>query len=285
MIYLGKKQKLTVQRETPFGVYLAGPEAPKTEASLSVDSVLLPKVLVPAGTKVGDSLEVFISMDSEDRPVATMDCPPLELGGIAHLTVKAVTQIGAFLDWGLAKDLFLPYREQTHTVKAGDSLLVSLYIDKSGRLCATERIYPYLSTDSPYEKGNWVDGLLYEYLPNFGAFVAVDEKYSALIPNKELSGTPEAGVPVHARVSAKHPDGKLELSLRDTIPQQLDSDGISILKKLEDAGGFLPYHDKTDSETIKEVFGLSKNAFKRAIGHLYKAGTITISENGIKKNS
>lgn len=284
MIYLGKKQKLTVQRETPFGVYLVGPATEKTEASLSVDSVLLPKVLVPEGTKVGDALEVFISMDSEDRPVATIDCPPLELGGIAHLTVKAVTQIGAFLDWGLAKDLFLPYREQTHTVKAGDSLLVSLYIDKSGRLCATERIYPYLSTDSPYEKGNWVDGLLYEYLPNFGAFVAVDEKYSALIPNKELSGTPEAGIPVHARVSAKHPDGKLELSLRDTIPLQLDNDGAAILKKLETAGGFLPYHDKTDSETIKEVFGLSKNAFKRAIGHLYKAGTISITDSGIKKN-
>lgn len=284
MIYLGKKQTLTVQRETPFGVYLTGPDSEKTEASLSVDSVLLPKTLVPAGTKTGDSIEVFISMDSEDRPVATLDEAPLELGGLAKLTVKQVTKIGAFLDWGLAKDLFLPYREQTHTVKEGDELLVSLYIDKSGRLCATERIYPYLSKEAPYAKGDWVDGLLYEYLPNFGAFVAVDEKYSALIPNKELGSIPEAGVRVHARVTVKQPDGKLELSLRNTIPQQMGSDSDIIIKKLDEAGGSLPYHDKSDAEAIKAEFGLSKNAFKRAIGHLYKSGIITITDTGIKKN-
>ncbi len=283
MIYLGKKQKLTAQRETPFGLYLVGPEGEKTEASLDVESVLLPKSLIPAGFKIGDALEVFVSMDSEDRPVATLDESPLELGGLARLTIKSITKIGAFLDWGLAKDLFLPYREQTHTHAEGDSVLVSLYIDKSGRLCATERIYPYLSSEAPYEKGEWVDGLLYEYLPNFGAFVAVDEKYSALIPNKELASIPEAGIKVHARVCAKRPDGKLELSLRDTIPAQLSGDGEMILKKLEEAGGFLPYHDKSDSETIKEVFNLSKNAFKRAIGHLYKEGLITITDKGIEK--
>lgn len=284
MIYLGKKQKLTAQRETPFGLYLVGPEGEKTEASLDVESVLFPKTLVPEGFKIGDSIEVFVSMDSEDRPVATLDAAPLELGGLARLTVKSITKIGAFLDWGLAKDLFLPYREQTHTLSEGESVLVSLYIDKSGRLCATERIYPYLSTDAPYEKGDWVDGLLYEYLPNFGAYVAVDEKYSALIPNKELTSVPEAGGRVHARVTVKQPDGKLELSLRDTIPQQLSGDGDIIMKKLEEAGGSLPFHDKSDSEAIKSEFGLSKNAFKRAIGHLYKDGKITITDTGIKKN-
>ena len=283
MIYLGKRQKLTASRETQFGFYLSGPDLPETEASLALNEVLLPRVLCPEGFKKGDTVEVFVSMDSEDRPVATFDAPPLELGGIARLTVKAVTKIGAFLDWGLQKDLFLPYREQTHTVKEGDSLLVGLYIDKSGRLCATERIYPFLSTEAPYEKGAWVDGLLYEYVPNFGAFVAVDEHYSGLIPKKELAGEPEAGVTVHARVTKKQPDGKLELSLNDVTARQMSSDGEMILKKLEESDGFLPFNDKTDPELIKIEFNMSKNAFKRAIGGLYKERKIEITDKGIKK--
>ncbi len=284
MIYLGKKQKLKVARETKFGFYLQGPDLPETEASLDTNEVLLPHTLVPEGTKIGDELTVFISMDSEDRPVATLEAPPLELGGLARLTVKEVTQIGAFLDWGLAKDLFLPYREQTHTVKKGDELLVGLYIDKSGRLCATERIYPYLSSDAPYEKGAWVDGLLYEYVPNFGAFVAIDEHFQGMIPNKALGSEPKVGTFVHARVTCKHPDGKLELSLSDVVSRQMSTDGGAILEKLKAAGGFLPFGDKTDPETIKENFGLSKNAFKRAIGGLYKEKTITITDDGIKLN-
>ncbi|MBO7402508.1 MAG: RNA-binding protein [Lachnospiraceae bacterium] len=283
MIYLGKRQKLTVSRETQFGFYLSGPDLPETEGSLPTNEVLLPRVLCPEGFKKGDTAEVFISMDSEDRPVATFDAPPLELGGIARLTVKAVTKIGAFLDWGLAKDLFLPYREQTHTVKEGDSLLVGLYIDKSGRLCATERIYPYLSPDAPYGQGAWVDGLLYEYVPNFGAFVAIDEKYQGLIPKKELAEEPEAGVTIHARVARRLPDGKLELSLKDLVARQMGTDADAIMEKLEGAGGFLPFNDKTAPELIKEEFGMSKNAFKRAIGGLYKERKIEITDKGIRK--
>jgi predicted RNA-binding protein (virulence factor B family) len=282
MIILGKTQDLTANRETQFGWYLSGPNIPETEGALDTNEVLLPRVLVPEGLKKGDTVRVFVSRDSEDRPVATPDAPPLELGGIARLTVKSVTKIGAFLDWGLAKDLLLPYREQTHTIKEGDSVLVGLYVDKSGRLCATERIYPYLSTEAPYEKGAWVDGLLYEYVPNFGAFVAVDECFSGLIPKKELASEPEAGVTVHARVTKKQPDGKLELSLNDVASRRRDSDGEIILAKLQEAGGFLPFNDKTDPELIKLEFNMSKNAFKRAIGGLYKERKIEITDKGIK---
>ena len=283
MIILGKTQQLTANRETQFGWYLSGPDVPEVEGSLDTNEVLLPRALVPEGTKKDDKITVFVSRDSEDRPVATLDAPPLELGGSARLNVKAVTQIGAFLDWGLAKDLFLPYREQTHTVKVGDSLLVGLYIDKSGRLCATERIYPFLSTEAPYGQGAWVDGLLYEYVPNFGAFVAIDEKFQGLIPKKDLAEEPEAGVMIHARVSRKLPDGKLELSLNDLVSRQMGTDGELILSKLKEAGGFLPFNDKTNPDLIKSEFGLSKNAFKRAIGGLYKERKIEITDKGIKK--
>ena len=307
MIYLGIRQTLQIAKETNFGVYLSSPEGSSAASTgtgsadpvpalarkamksaddslfyLDETSILLPKAQVPEGAKQGDLVDVFVYKDSEDRAIATTEASVLTLAGLAELPVKAVTGIGAFLDWGLAKDLFLPYREQTRHLNAGDTVLVSLYIDKSQRLCATMRIYPYLSGGAPYQKGEWVDGMVYEVLPNFGAYVVIDKKYSALIPNKALQTHVSVGSTVHARVAVRHEDGRLELSLRDTIPQQLSSDGDMILAKLTSAGGFLPYHDKSDPEDIKTVFQLSKNAFKRAIGRLMKEGKITIEENGIR---
>lgn len=291
MIYLGITQELKIQKETPFGLYLNGaselvPAFDKyvtAPEALDTDSVLLPKSQIPDGASMGDILQVFIYKDSDDRPIATTLIPTLELGGLAKLTVKAVTPIGAFLDWGLAKDLLLPYREQTVPVKEGEQVLVSLYTDKSSRLCATMRVYPYLSTESPYQKGDWVDGTVYEILHNFGAFVVVDERFSALIPTKELNQPLTVGTPVHARVSIRREDGKLELSLNDKIPVQMDNDGAFILQQLDAAGGFLPYHDKSDPEQIKSQFRMSKNAFKRAIGHLMKEGYLIITDDGIQK--
>ena len=145
------------------------------------------------------------------------------------------------------------------------------------------KIYPYLSTSSPYQKDDWVSGTVYEILPNFGAYVVVDGCYSAMIPNKEFNTRLNVGETIRARVAVRHPDGKLGLSLNDKIPQQMSVDGQMIFEKLEAAGGFLPYHDKSDPEDIKEVFSLSKNAFKRAIGHLLKDGLITIEADGIRK--
>lgn len=278
MIQLGKIQTLTVMKTTDFGVYLADNSSTGKE-----DTILLPKNQVAAGTKLGDQLSVFVYKDSEDRPIATLITPKLTLKEIAVLKVKEVTTIGAFLDWGIAKDLFLPFKEQTHPVTAEEEVLVSLYLDKSKRLCATMKIYDMLQTNSPYQKDDKVTGIVYEIIPAFGAFVAVDYKYSALIPNKELHAKLNPGQTITARVTMVQADGKLNLSLREKTYLQLDTDSELIYKKLDAAGGFLPFHDKSEPEDIKKEFNLSKNAFKRAIGHLMKENKIKILENGIQK--
>ena len=183
MLLLGKKQTLMVVKTVDFGVYLA--ESKEAEAK---ERVLLPIKQVPEGTKEGDTLEVFIYKDSGDRLIATTREPKLEVGGTALLKVSQVTKIGAFLDWGLEKDLLLPYHEQTVRVQEGEEYLVALYVDKSSRLCATMKLYPYLSTRTPYAAGDEVEGRVYEISQNFGVFIAVDDRYSALIPAREAAG-------------------------------------------------------------------------------------------------
>ncbi len=275
---LGQIQTLQVVKTTEFGVYLA-------VAQDSNDRVLLPKKQVPEGVKLGTEIEVFIYKDSEDRLIATTTKPALTLNQVALLTVKEVVQIGAFLDWGLAKDLLLPFKQQTGKVAKGDQVLVTLYIDKSHRLCASMKVYEYLSTDSPYKKDDKVSGIVYELSDQFGTFVAVDNKYSALIPKKELVRPVKIGEQIEARVISVKDNGKLDLSLREKSYIQMDVDKEIILKKLIGAGGFLPYHDKSDPEDIKREFELSKNAFKRAVGRLLKDGSITLEENGMRLNN
>ena len=275
MIKLGEVQTLEVVKTTDFGVYLC--EKDQGDAS----KILLPKNQVPSTLKLGDEIEVFVYKDSEDRIIATAIIPVLTLGKTALLSVKEVTTIGAFLDWGLAKDLLLPFKEQTARVHGGEDVLVALYIDKSDRLCATMKVYEYLECDSPYQKEDRVIGIVYEIIEAFGVFVAVDNRYCALIPLKELYRPLNVGDSVEARVIEVKEDGKLDLSIREKSYVQMDTDAEMIFKKLQVASGFLPYHDKTDSEIIKDQFSLSKNAFKRAIGRLMKEGRITISETGI----
>ena len=288
MILLGKKQTLQVVQTTDFGVYLAGEgdenkySRKKNDAELPVSKVLLPKNQLKPNTNIGDSYEVFVYKDSEDRPIATTTIPPMELNEFALLTVKEVSTIGAFLDWGLAKDLLLPFKEQTYKVNIGDSVLVKLYIDKSKRLCATMKIYEVLRTDSEYKRDDMVKGTVYEIIDAFGAFVAVDNCYSALIPKNELYHDVKPGDQIEARVTVVHEDGKLDLSLRQKAYLQMDDDSKQIYDKLVASNGFLPYHDKSNAEDIKKEFNLSKNAFKRAIGHLMKDGKINILDNGIK---
>ena len=277
MIKLGETLELEVLKSTDFGIYLCEPGRPEGER------VLLPKAQVPKNVKNKDLVKVFIYKDSEDRLIATTIQPKLTFGETALLHVKEVTTIGAFLDWGLAKDLLLPFKEQTQRVHTGDDALVALYIDKSDRLCATMKVYDYLKTDSPYKKDDKVMGVVYEIIDSFGAFVAVDNCYCALIPAKELKTTLKVGDSVEARVTTVKEDGKLDLSLREKIHIQMDADALDVFRRLESAGGFLPYHDKTDSQIIKEEFNLSKNAFKRAIGRLMKEGKIVITEDGIKE--
>ena len=273
---LGITSRLYVTKQTANGVYLS----PLGQNEISI---LLPKNQVPEGTEFGDILDAFVYKDSEDRFIATLTEPYLKLGGIAELTVKEVTDIGAFLDWGLAKDLLLPFKEQTSRVKEGSKVPVALYVDKSHRLCATMKLYDYLSTDSPYHKEDHVTGFIYEILEAFGAFVAVDNKYSALLPHNEFTKDFQIGETIQARVKDTREDGKLTLSLNEKIPMQMGVDAENVLEHLVSAGGFLPFHDKTAPEIIKKEFGMSKNAFKRAIGRLMKEKEITITPKGIEK--
>ena len=269
-MHLGKTQILTVMRQVDFGVYLAMPECPE-------ERVLLPRKQVPEGLQVGEELEVFLYKDSKDRLIATTTTPKLMLGGLALLTVKEVTKIGAFLDWGLEKDLFLPFRQQTRKVHAGEECLVGLYTDKSERLCATMNVYEYLHTDSPYQRGDQVTGRVYQISENFGAFVAVDDYYSGLIPKKEFFGQAQVGDLVSVRVTGVKPDGKLDLSMREKGYLQINEDAEAVMEVIEEYDGVLPFTDKASPEVIKRECSLSKNAFKRAVGHLLKEGRIEIT--------
>lgn len=276
MIELGKVQKLQVVRIKDFGVYVA-------ENAESESSVLVPKKQVPEGTKAGDELTVFIYRDSEDRLIATTGTPMLEVGQTAVMEVKETAKIGAFLDMGLEKDLLLPFREQVYPVRKGEKVLAALYVDKSNRLAATMRVYPYMSSESPYEKDSQVTGRIYEINENLGAFVAVDDKYYGLIPKKEMFRNYRLGEVVEARVTKVRDDGKLDLSVRQKAYLQMDEDAEAVMKVIEEFDGVLPFNDKARPETIKREFNMSKNAFKRAVGHLLKEGRIRITDKCIEK--
>lgn len=276
MIQIGKKQVLKVVKSVDFGIYLA-----ETSDADTRNQVLLPAKQVPEGTKAGDSLEVFVYKDSSDRPIATVHEPRLSVGEIGLLEVKQITKIGAFLDWGLEKDLLLPYHEQTTKVYEGQKILVALYVDKSSRLCATMKVYPYLSSKSPYKEGDQVKGRVYEISKNFGVFVAVDDCYSALIPAREATGTYRAGTVLDLRVTKVKEDGKLNVSDRQKAYIQINDDAAKVMEVLDEFAGELPFDDKASPEVIRREFGLSKAAFKRAVGHLLKEKKIEIRERRI----
>ena len=276
MIELGKKQKLIIVRQVEVGAYVG-----ETANAGEQDRVLLPKKQVPQGAKDGDKVEVFIYKDSSDRLIATTNEPLIKLGEVAVLEVAETGQIGTFLNWGLEKDLLLPFREQTKKVKIGDSCLVALYIDKSKRLCATMKVYHYLKTNSPYIVGDNVIGSVYEISDNFGAFVAVDNQYSGLVPKQEAQGHYHLGEAMEFRVTAVKEDGKLNLSNRKKVQEQMNEDSDMLVKELRELNGVLPFDDKANPEVIKEKFGISKSAFKRAVGRLLKEGKIELKNSKI----
>ena len=282
MIKLGEKQELVLVKQMDFGVYLSDPCDMEKENG-EQQRVLLPIKQVPQGSKQGDRIQVFVYRDSKDRLIASTNMPKLTLHKIAMLTVKQVSKIGAFLDWGLEKDLLLPFAEQTRRVREGEECLVALYIDKSDRLCATMNVYPYLRTDSDYQKEERVSGIVYQISENFGAFVAVDGMFSGLIPKKELYGTVNIGDTVEARVTGVKEDGKLDLSIREKAYLQLSVDGEKIMALIDSYDGVLPFNDRVSPEIIRRETQMSKNEFKRAVGHLLKQGRIEIGEKVIRR--
>ncbi len=274
MIRLGEKQTLKVVKKVDFGVYLSDGTNPE-------EKVLLPAKQVPEGTDIGSGIEVFIYKDSDDRLIATTAQPRIMLGDVRVLKVKETTKIGAFMDWGLEKDILLPFREQTAKVKPGDDVLCAMYIDKSSRLCVTMNVYKYLKSDSPYGKDDKVMGTVYEMSDNFGAFVAVDDIYSGLIAKKELYGDIKIGDRVSARVISVKEDGRLNLSVREKAYLQMDTDADKIYAMIRDNGGSIPFTDKSSPDLIRDRTGMSKNEFKRAVGRLLKEGKIEIKPDSI----
>ena len=279
---LGYTQTLVAVKKTDFGLFLTDIDKKDDKTRDLGDEVLLPKNQVTEDMRVGSEIEVFLYKDSEDRMIATRLVPYIKIGEIKKLRVKEVNKIGAFLDWGLPKDLLLPFKEQIYDIKSGDEILVTVYIDLSDRLCATMDLYSRLSLLPPYQRDDMVKGTVYQVHEQFGAYVAVDNKYSALVPKKELHRELKPGDEIEARVLEVKEDGKLDLSLRQKAYVQMDADSALILDKLKQAGGSLPYQDKSSAEEIKEEFNLSKAAFKRAIGRLYKERVIVIEKDGIR---
>ena len=274
MIELGRVQSLIIKRFTSVGAYLGTDE--------SDEDVLLPKAQIPEEAKEGDTIEVMIYNDSKDRIIATTKRAKAQVGELAHLMAVSQTKIGSFLDWGLEKDVFLPFAETVGSIEKGKEYLVGLYVDKSDRICATMKVKDLLSTESPYKENDRVQGTVYSINRDIGIFVAVDDKYDGLIPKKEVLGVYDLGDTVDVRVSQVKEDGRLDLSLRDRSYIQMDKDGEIILAKLKANNGFLALTDNSPPEVIKAKLNMSKSGFKRAVGRLYKGEIIAIEKNGIR---
>lgn len=274
---LGRKQELVVVKTVDFGVYLGD----SMETAME-DRVLLPKKQIPEGVNVGDTIEVFLYKDSKDRIIATTNTPVISAGEVGVLKVSQVTPVGAFLNWGLEKDILLPYKEQTKPVKEGEDVLVAIYVDKSKRLAATMKVYEYLDKNSDYQKDDRVTARIYQISEQFGAFAAVDDRFSALIPKRELVGKVNVGDVVEGRITAVREDGKIDLSIREKAYIQIEKDAQKLIELFDKNGGELPFTDKAAPEIIKSATGMSKNEFKRAIGHMLKTRKVEILEKTIK---
>lgn len=277
MIEIGRLQKLIMIKETEQGIYL-------NEALPEERDILLPKRQVPEGIQIGESIDVFVYRDSKDRKIATTNRPKIMLNELAPLKVVSVSHIGAFLDWGLEKDLFLPFKQQIGRIHRGETHLVGMYRDKSDRLCATMKVYELLRSDAPYKVNDIVEGTIYSIKEAYGVFVALDNKYHGLIPLKELYGDYKIGETQAFRVKKVREDGKIELSMRKAVHLQIEIDAQKIMELLEENNGELSLHDKSSPEEINHITGMSKAAFKRALGRLLKEGVIEISDKGIRRN-
>ena len=274
MAALGKRSLLVITREGPPGYFLddgAGGE------------ILLPGKYIPAGSKPGETLDVFIYRDSEDRLVATTETPLAMVGDFAALKIVDLSPgIGAFLDWGLEKDLLLPRREQGGFRQVGETVVVRVFLDeKSNRIVASTRLQRWFSKTPPaYAKDHPVTLLVAGRTP-LGYKAVVDNLYQGMLYGSELSGPLETGSRFDGFVKAVRPDGKLDLSLDRSGFARVGPITDRILDALNDAGGHLPYNDATPPDAIRSAFGVSKKAFKQAIGTLYRKRLIALTADGI----
>lgn len=280
MIKIGKRQKMIVDRFTSVGAYLN--EVEKEGEELEDISILLPNnELEERELKEGDEVEVLIYMDSEDRPVATFRKTEALVGTLAKLEVTDVNpKLGAFMDWGLKKELLLPRGQQEIPVEVGKKYLVGIYEDSKGRLSATMKIYKFLLPSTSIKKNDIVSGTVYRIEPNIGVFVAVEDRYFGLIPKIEYFKDYKVEDEIEARVIRVREDGKIDLTPRERAYIQIDEDAELILGKMRLLGDSFGFTDKSSPEEIIDYFNMSKKAFKRAMGNLLKNGKVEKNEKG-----
>jgi uncharacterized protein len=275
MADIGKRNILTVLRGSTPGIYLDGGE---------LGEILLPNRYVPRRVAPGDRLEVFVYRDSEDRLVATTENPQAIVGEVATLRVVSVNrQVGAFLDWGLAKDLLLPFREQTAPVRAGQNVVVRVYLDgKSQRVVASMKLEEHISSETPsYRAGQQVEFLISERT-SLGYKALVDGRHPGLLFHEGLRIPVSPGQKLRGYVRTIRPDGKIDLSLDQAGYQRVAPLAGKIVQALQRNGGKLPLGDDSSPEAIRSAFGVSKKAFKQALGTLYKARRIRLAKSGIE---
>jgi len=274
MILPGRYNTLKVVKFVDFGVYLDGAE---------MGEILLPARYVPEECEVGEDLEVFIYLDSEDRIIATTEKPYAQVGEFAMLRVNAVNNVGAFLDWGLMKDLLVPFREQKMNMVAGRSYLVYVYVDPdSGRIAASAKLEKFLDNVIPeYQVGEEVS-LLIESESELGYNAIINHLHRGILYHDELPAALNKGQQLKAYIKKVREDKKIDLSLYRPGYEQVDGISQNILDRLKEAGGFLPLTDKSDAALIYDHFAISKKIFKKAIGSLYRQRRILLEEKGIR---
>jgi len=276
---LGRTLTLTIDRLVPPGAMLAvAPLAEGERRGSARDVVLLPNNEVPENAAPGDALEVFVYLDSDDRPIATLRTPLVELGEVAFLDVTDVNPIGAFVHWGPAKELLVPYAQQTQAVRIGDRHPIGLYVDTSGRLAGTMRVSEMLKEIGEFKEDEWVEGEAWRKQEGSGVFVILERSFVGLVPEHEPHAL-RRGDAARFRVSCVHADGNVELSLRGHAHEEVGRDAEKIQAFLAKPGA-PKVGDHTSPERIRQLFGLSKKAFKRAVGHLYKQRLVQIDDEG-----
>ena len=272
MIELGKTQDLTVRRLVDFGAYL-GKEGEDVD-------ILLPSRYMPENTQVGDVLNVFVYKDSDDRPIATTERPFAQVGEFAFLAVSAVNDMGAFMDWGLPKELLVPYSEQKAKMRRGGIYLVFVYVDHvTGRIVGSSKIEKFLGNVYPdYKPGQEVKALVYEHT-DIGYKVIVDNRHRGIIYSNEIYSPIEIEETVKAYIKQVREDGKIDLTLNDKASRRTESLSERIIEYLNDSSN-TPVSEKMSPEMIATIFECSKKDFKKAVGHLYKERKIIIAPNG-----
>jgi len=273
MLQLGEYNTLEIARDTDPGLFLIDDEGYE---------VLLPNRYKPKRFSIGEKLSVFVYLDNEERPIATTEEPFLTLNTFGYLRCSDVNKFGAFMDWGLVKQLFVPFKEQARPMKVGNWYIVYLYLDdKTNRLVGTSKTQKYLSNDDmTVQKFDEVD-IMITHITEQGANVIVNGKHKGLIHHSDIFEDIRSGDHLKAYVKKVRDDKKLDIVLHSPGYRSIEPNAQYLLEELEAAGGFLPYNDNSDPETIKDELGLSKKSFKKAVGNLYKDKKISISEDGI----